>query len=249
MISYFEYNGKKSSDFGIRLHNTLEFRGQNRNIEEVEVLGKDGGLLKENGYLRTFTKSLSFTVDIGSEFTGSDGSGAFDRALEISKWLKVKGWHTFRYSMYPDYEFKATITDEYNIADTIRRRGRGVINIKFFPVMYLAEQTPKNVTSGTILTNPCSRESLPKIEITATTPSLTIYNNGEIWLELKDLNGKITIDSENMIVYDDLGSATNKMIKNRPLFPVLKNGDNNITFSNTDVTSFVIYERFGEDAI
>lgn len=248
-MSYFEYNGKKSSDFGIRIYNTLKFQGQSRNIENIEILGKDGGLLVEKGNLSIFKKTIAFDVNIDGEFNADDGSGQFDRALEITKWLGVKGWHTFKYSMYPDYEFKATIIDEYNLEDTIRNLGKGVIEVTFYPIMYKAGQSIKTITSGQNLINTGSINSKPLIKITSSATSVIVQNNGKDWIRLQNLEGAITIDSESLEVYDQFGSATDKMILLRPLFPELSVGDNVITFDDSKISKFEINERIGEIAI
>ena len=41
-----------------------------------------------------------------------------DTALRISDWLNVKGYHDFEWSMYPQFMYRATIVDPYNIEDT-----------------------------------------------------------------------------------------------------------------------------------
>ncbi|MFL8888698.1 hypothetical protein [Helcococcus kunzii] len=251
MISYFEYNGQKSSDFGIKIYNDLEFSTARRDIEEIKVLGRDGVLLYDNERLDIVEKTINFDItNITGVKNGSDGSQLFNRVLEISKWLNVKGFHDFKYSMYPNFTFKATIIDTYNIRDTIRTFGRGSIKIKFQPYMYYNSGLDERIiTTKTTLKNK-GIISMPRLRITPlkTGQDIEIKNNGKLWLKLKGLEHEIIIDSELMQAYDKLGNANEKMYINRPLFPQLEIGNNLIEY-NSELCTVNIIPRFREEII
>ena len=236
MISYFEYKGKKSSDFGIRIYNDLEFITPTKDIEEVKVLGRDGVLLYDNERLEVVEKTINFDVrDIEKADNGSDGSKIFNRVLEISKWLSSKAFINFKYSMYPGFTFKAAIHDTYNIKDTLRNLGRGSVRVKFQPYMYYNDGLKEIEVPNQTNLNNLGITSYPRIRVVPIKAGETmeIYNNGKLWLKLQDLEFEITLDSELMQAYDVSGNASGKIMINRPLYPELYTGENWISYDST----------------
>lgn len=236
MISYFEYKGKKSSDFGIRIYNDLEFTTPTKDIEEIVVLGRDGVLLYDNERLEVVEKTINFDVrNIEKANDGGDGSKIFNRVLAISKWMSSKEFIDFKYSMYPGFTFKAAIHDTYNIKDTLRSLGRGSVRVKFQPYMYYDNGlTEIEVTNSMNLSN-LGIQSYPVVRIVPLQVGkpITISNNGKPWIKLQGLEFEITLDSELMQAYDKLGNASGKILVNRPLYPELQAGANKITFDST----------------
>lgn len=249
MISYFEFNGKKSTDFGIKIFNELEFTPPTKRYERVEVQGRDGDLFIDLESRANIEKTIKFQVEVdGKPKDGSDGSLMFKRALDISKWLGVKGFYDFKYSMYPGFTYKAMIQDPYNLADTVRKKGIGIIKVIFEPVMYYDGYDEKKAISGASIDNIGSIVSKPKIRLIPSSSEFTITNNGVNWLRLTKLNlgEEIIIDSELGKAYTRTSNANNNMLVNDPLFPLLYVGKNQLSFTGAQV---YITPRFGEEAI
>nr|WP_072513823.1 hypothetical protein [Ndongobacter massiliensis] len=242
--AYIEIDGKKSTDFGIHLYNELSFQFGGWDAEEVEVPGRDGALFLNKKRLLPVHKSIKFDVTVPGSAHGGDGSVLHERAIAIAQWLPIGRWADFRYSMYPGYVWRALVLDPYEIEDTVRKMGRGVVEFIFHPVMYKDGQEKIAITSGTVLKNVGGREAKPLIYIEAT-GDVVVQNNGKPWLSLKGVSDHITIDSEQMHVWDDLGSAFGKMSAEiEPAFPVLSMGENQLTFGES-VKKLEILPRWG----
>lgn len=249
MISYFEYDGIKSNDIGMRIYNNLTFSSAVKDITEVVVPGRNGTVDIDNKRMNDIEKSIMFDLFAkGKPTDGSDGSLIFNAVKTLQDWIDKPGYKILRFSMYPGYYFKAKIQDPFNVDDTMRKRGRGVLRFKIYPVMYKEGQSIINVINGINITNDENMMAYPKIYIESTAPSLKVFNNGALWINLQNLEGKITIDSELKSSFDDFGAATDKMIKTSPYFPLLNIGDNNITIEG-DYTKFTLEPRLGRRAI
>lgn len=251
MSSYIEFNGVKSNELGLKLLNDFEFISPRRDVQEVKVIGRHGTIEIDNGSYNEIIKTFKFVINInGNPKNSSDGTLLFNKALEISKWLNVKGYKIFRYSMYPGYYFRAKVIDEYNIRDTVRKLGKGILKFKFYPIMYKENQSEMTIVSGNRMNNECSLEAYPLITITVSRPTqVVIYNNGKKWIGLNNVSNNAIIDSREMQVIVDNNIGYDKMEVNNPLFPRLEVGNNTITFSNPAISSVKIFPRYGEVAI
>lgn len=243
-MSYFVFNGRSSEDFGIRIHNELEFSTPARDLEKVTVLGRNAELLIDNRRYKTIQKSIKIDIRIPQ----GNGQELQNRVMQIYDWLNVQEWTDFRWSMYPDFTYRARVLNPFSILDALRWLGRGVIDMEFYPIMYYPNNELKTINSGATIANIGNVNAEPLIVITPATDSrIDILNNGEAWISLKDVTSKITIDSELMVATDADGNANKKMLIRKPLFPVLTQGDNKITFNN--INKFEINPRIGRLAI
>lgn len=249
MTSYIEFNGIKSSDLGLRLYNKFEFVTPKKQIEAIEVEGRNGKIYIDKKSYDDIEKTILFEVSTkDNPKNGSDGSLIFDKALEISKWINTKGFKDFKYSMYPKFIYKAMVIDPYNMADTIRKKGRGALKFIFKPIMYYANQPTKTISTGQNLNNIGSIEAYPRLYITPKQTDLEIRNNGKLWVRLQklDIGTEIIIDSEMGKVFTNTGNANDKMLRNTPQFPILNVGKNVITFTGATIK---IETRYCEVAI
>lgn len=255
MTSYFEYNGKRSSDFGIRIYNQMEFVSPANDIEFVRVQGKDGDYAIDNHRLESINKFLYFDLIINdSVVNGGDGSLIFSKSLEIMEWLNTKKYMPLTFSMYPSYEYMAMFYEPNTIADTMRTLGKGVLRYRIKPIMYLSDRETVTVTNGSTVMNEGSIESMPRIEIVTnasyTNTDVTINKNGQPWIRLRNvMNGRIVIDSEASQVTFNSVLNNSKMLRTSETFPTLDVGENIITFDTTQIAEMKIYRREGVKAI
>lgn len=244
---WFEFNGKRSDEFGIRIANELEFVSPQSDVEEIPVLGRDGVVLIDNERREPIRKNIRLEIPVFDELAKDDnGELLHDLVLEINEWLGVKGWHDWRWGMYPNYVWRATVKDTYNITDTIRSRGRGVIQVTFHPVMYLDGVSEVTLTQGANLNNVTNEIAKPLIHIEGT-GDITLKNNNIDWLVLRAVDQSITIDSEQMEVYRGNRPQYDKMIDMNPLFPLLSKGNNTITWTG-NATKITVDPRWVVEA-
>jgi len=253
MSSYFEYNGQRSDNFGIKIYNELSLAPAVRDVQTINVLGRDGELTIDNKRFKTIEKTIKFDVVPDKNLiTGSgDGKPLRDLALLIDDWLTVPGYHNWKWSMYPDYLYKATIIDPYSIADTIRRKGKGVIKVRFHPIMYfLNSLTEIEVLNNQTIVNNGNVPALPliRLQYLAAATNLEVKNNNKAWFTIRDFNTNLFVDSEAMQVRTSTATANNKLVVNSPLYPQLAIGNNKITFDNTKVKIFIT-TKIGRKAI
>lgn len=227
--AYFEYNGRKSSEFGLRIENNISFTSPEADIEFVEVLGKDGELAIDNNRFKGF----DFSVPV--RLYAPVGKTVDEVATEISNWLKTDiGWKPFYFSGSPDYEYVAMVHQSFSITENLKRNGQAVIPFKMKPYKFLKGQGTITLTNGQTLTNEGFRASQPMIRVDGT-GDITLQNNGQDWLKLTDVVNYIKVDSEAMSVYREIGNPMfTKMYSTlEPMFPILEVGDNTITWEGT----------------
>jgi len=237
--AYFEYNGKKSIDFGLRIQNALSIVIPEQDIELMEVPGKDGDLAFDKKRLKGVIKSFPCTLDVPTGMTVDLV------AKQISEWLRTDvGWNKLVFSGYEGYEYEALCYETFDIEETLRTRGRTVINFRLKPYKFkIGSNNLIVLTNGQILTNPEKRNAKPLIKVTGT-GNITLKNNGTDWLILTSVDGYITIDSAQMSIHKDGLQQFQKMNANlKPLFPVLTPGNNIITWTGT-VTKVEITPRW-----
>lgn len=227
--AYFEYNGRKSTEFGLRIENEISFTSPEYDVEFIEVLGKDGELAIDNKRLKGF----NFPVPV--RLYTPNGKTVDQVATEISNWLKTDiGWKQFIFSGSPEYEYVAMCVDAFSVKETLKNYGNAVITFKMKPYKFLKGFGTLTLTNGQTLTNEGSRPAQPLIRVDGT-GDITLKNNGKDWLKLTDVVNYIKVDSEAMVIYREIGNAQNKKMYStlKPMFPILEVGDNTITWEGT----------------
>lgn len=227
--AYFEYNGRKSSDFGLRIENNISFTSPEADIDFVEVLGKDGELAIDNKRLKGF----DFSVPV--RLYAPVGRTVDQVATEISNWLKADiGWKPFYFSGSPDYEYVAMSYQSFNVTENLKRYGQAVITFRMKPYKFLKGQRLLTLENGKTLVNGGFRPSKPLIRVDGS-GDITLKNNGKDWLKLLDVVNYIKVDSEAMSVYREIGNPMfTKMYSTLdPMFPILEVGENTITWEGT----------------
>ena len=238
--AYFEYNGRKSTEFGLRIENKISFTSPEADIEFVEVLGKDGDVAIDHGRLKGFNFPIAVRLYAPQDKTVDEV------ATEISNWLKSDiGWKPFYFSGSPDYEYEALMYQAFDIQENLKRNGSAVITFRMKPYKVLRGQKVKTLTNGETLTNEGFRPSKPLLRIDGS-GDITLQNNGQDWVKLVDVVNYIIIDSEAMLVYREINNAQNKKFNStlEPMFPILDTGENTITWTG-NVDSVQIETRWG----
>lgn len=236
--SFFEYNGHNSLDFHLTILNDVSFPSPESDIEFVEVLGRDGDVAIDNQRLKGVDISLPVAL------IPPKGISTSDLATKVSEWLKNDvGWHALRLSSVYGYEYTAMLQAGFNVEQMLRQYGETVLTFRVKPYKRRISQQSINFTSSTTLINPEQRQSKPLIEVEGE-GDITLQNNGKDWLVLKGVDGRITVDSDLMSVYKDNLPQFDKMASHlRPLFPILHDGENNLTATG-NITEIIIEPRW-----
>lgn len=225
--AWFEYNGVNSLDMHMRILNDITYPSPESDIDFVEVLGRDGELAVDQERL----KGVSFSVPVVISLP--EGITINDAATKISEWLRNGvGWHQLRFSASPDYVYMAICYEQFNIQETLKQYGRTVINFRLKPYKFrVGSSSGLTVTNGMTLSNKEKRASKPYMRIEGS-GDISLLNNGEEWLLLRDVVDYIEVDSDVMSAFKGTRPENNKMISTlSPLFPLLIPGDNTITWT------------------
>jgi len=210
----FYFNIKDSYlDYGIVINQLPPDVIPESDIEEIEIIGRDGNLTVDHNAKKSYTLPLVCTL---MDFT---------RINEVKAWLQGSGDLIFNWQ---DYKYEARLINKIDIAQSLDQLGE-------FPLIWKVQPYKKSIDNpiitltipGTIF-NPGTAISLPTIKVYGT-GSITLNINSNI-INLTNVSGYMTINSELMDAYKDTLLKNNDMAGEFPLFQV---GNNTISWSGT----------------
>lgn len=244
MDSYFIFNNINSRDYGIIVNKLPTIIKPSKNIEKIEVIGRNGFLTKDYNTYKSSVKSVECTIK------------NIDKLDSICSWLDGSGDLIF--SNEEDKVYKATIINQIPFSKIIKQWHKFLIQFECQPLKksrididYMTTLS-YSVDRNSIAINPLStlnytggntfQSNIP-IEINKkeelivhnfgtmeAKPVLELWGSGNIRLiinsdviTLNDIQGTIIIDSEMMECYKGTLPCNNKMFGE---FLTLKLGKN-----------------------
>ena len=231
-IGYFEFLGKKSTDFGLLIDAEISFSSPQVKGEYVEIPGADGELFLGDGKLSNVSKSFPVFLE---------NSNTQIVSTQISNWLKsVSEWSELMFSGDPEYVYTALYTDEYEVSANLESYGKSILTFTLKPYKFLKSGLAP-LTSPTALNNPTTRDARPLITIKGT-GNITLKIGAET-LTLKSVDGGVVIDCLKQTVTNLAGTAPAwDKVTSYPL-PVIKPG-NQVVLTTGTVTSLTIVPRY-----
>lgn len=235
--AWFEYKGVNSRDMHLHIENDISFPTPEADLEFVEVLGRDGDLVIDNKRL----KSVSFSLPV--RLITPPGVSVEETATRIGEWLRSDvGWSPLRFSGTPEFDYIAISYEQFDIQETLTNYGRTVLTFTLKPYKRKRGADKGIIMSQEqVLTNPYRTHSSPLIQVQGDGNIEIKLNHGR-WIELKNVDGSISIDSELMEVYKGNTPQYSKMT-NVGTFPKLQPGMNMITWTG-DVRRITITPRW-----
>lgn len=225
MNDWFSWNGIRCTEYGIHVLEQPPLTIPSERVNFTNIPGRSGTLTTLEGDDVYDDMILTATCIIDSP----------KRIPEIAAWLKGSGTVTFANRQGGFYH--ARVMNQISFEKVLRGNPHRsfAVNFRCKPFWYQADVQPITLTvSGSFITNPGS---------VASEPIITVYGSGEITLmvgmtivELSDINGEITIDSQLQEAYSETTSMNNCMSGDYPLFMP---GQNAISWSG-DVTALTI---------
>ena len=159
---YIEFGGVKSSDYGIHVSGEGVFKAPERDVEHIEIPGRNGEFLLDKGRFknievpyRVFNKEATY-----EEFISR--IDAFRNAI-VSKW----GYQRLEDSFHPDEYRMASISQGMDV-DPIQFAKASEFEVVFDckPQRFLKSgETEQTVSSGDTITNPTLFESNPLLKV------------------------------------------------------------------------------------
>lgn len=222
-MEYFVFKGTRSDNLGIIVKEMPAISKSEKDIETIEVSGRNGAFHIDNGTYKTkkykvkcVLKEDTYLDQIKLLF---EGTGKLELSTELNR------------------EYNATIQNQIDFSKYLTYLREFTLNFELDPISYSKTATTKTITENTSFTGGGNCNVNPKITITGT-GTVTLNN---IPVEVTETG--ITIDCELM------NCTKNNLNKNDKVnidsdFPYIKPGTNTVVLG-TGVTSVSIEYNAG----
>ncbi len=216
MNDWFEWNGKRCTEYGIRVSEQPPLTLPAERVTFTDVPGRSGSLTTLEG--EDVYEDVVLTAQCFIE------SGA--RVPEIAAWLRGNGTVTF--ANRPGGFYHARVVNQIPFEKILRGNPHlaFAVNFRCKPFWYLKDIAPITLTqSGSFVTNPGSVHAEPVI---------TVYGTGVITLMVGmtitelEITDKITLDTPLVEAYAGATSMNSCMSGD---FPLLLRGKNAVSWS------------------
>lgn len=223
MINWIIFNGKSLKDFGVYISGSGTYNAAERDVEVIEVPGRNGSIIRDNGRYKNI--ALSYPAFIIRDFN-TNISG-------LRNWLlSQKGYVRLEDTYHPEEFRLARFTGEFT-SEPIDELYAGNFELNFDcqPQRFLksGEQVHTFTANGSII----NRQLVPA------KPLIRAYGTGNftiggIKITINNANTYTDIDCELMEAYKDT-MATNcngNITLNNGVFPELAPGSNTVKKSS-----------------
>lgn len=227
---FIELDGNTVESMGVFLKDRPEIPTAEREVEYIEVRGRDGALTKKYSY-KDVECSITFHMYV-------DEGGGFMTPFRLVK-NRILDAETLVMTDDPSVYRKiknVIIDDTYSPTYEF---GRFPTIFILDPFWYEFDNDVESLSAESSVNNP-GYEALPKLKAQVNGTG-RIYVNGEE-IVIQDVNGSIIIDSELQNAYREGNPPQNMNHKMVGRFPVLKSGTNDITYEG-DITSLEIVKN------
>ncbi len=239
-MSYFIYNGQKSSDFGLRIESKDVFSSPDLNRSMLSIPGRDGEIIAQD----TRFSNLQITYQVF--LRAKNASDLSSKMRDVKNWLyqDLNRYNRLEDYYNPRFYRKAVINNKLNIDDIRNKLGTFTVSFSALPFQYsIGGDQEILLQSGTAITNPYHFVAKPYLKVYGTGGgSFTIASESETktW-HVMNINQFMEIDSELMLCYK--GSVSQNLNLIGDGFPLLHAGKNRITFDG-GITSISIIPRW-----
>ena len=219
MNDWFEFNGLRCTAFGIHVSEQPPITLPSERVSFTDVPGRSGSLTTLEGdyvYEDLLLTVTCFVKDL-------------ERIDEIASYLKGSGTVTFANRQGGFYYGR--IVNQIPFEKILRGNPHRSFSVNFRckPFFYLNDVQPITLTSsGAFITNPGRVPSEPVVTVTGS-GEITLMVGMSI-VELSDMNGSITLDSELQEAYNGTTSMNNCMSGD---FPELLPGQNAVSWTGS----------------
>lgn len=230
----FTFDGISSTSFGLWITGKETYNAPERDVTEVDIPGKDGSLVYDNG--RYKNTELSYPVFITQGFR--------DKAAGIRSWLLPRSGNWYR--LTDTYN-----TDEFRLAryaggiefdvKALHKASEAEFKFSCKPQRFLLSgETTEIFTETGIILNPTEFSSKPLIRV---------YGTGDLYIgsgaiTISDMPGSYTdLDCEMQEAFCGVDSCNQNVVLQGNSFPVLSPGTNGIRWTG-DITRVEITPRW-----
>lgn len=191
MLNYFVYNGVSSKHFHTYLSGAGVFELPKRDIQKIEIPGRNGDLTVDNG--RYENVEVTYPIIVMQDFENNKRS-------MIWQFNSGSGYKRLEDTFNPSY-FRLARFNGVEDSKSKTRHDAGTYTISFDckPQLFLKTgEMPIDVSGSKVIFNPTNEIALPLIEITGT-GDFSI--NGDYFVLLQNTS-TVIVDSEAKEVYE-----------------------------------------------
>lgn len=253
-LNYFEFLGKKSTDFGIAVIETNTYKSSEKDIKFVSIPGNNGDYFQDNQRRKNVTVKYNCAIIPLKKFASRQ-----EQLDAISSWLntKVNGYSKLYDSYNPDVYRQAVFHQELEPEKSTADVYTMMIMFACKPLKYeikgdtaITKLNDNGITLS--LTNNTATNSYPLIILNPATDRVGMnfeLNNTNWYVEASDTvffdseQGKV-YNADNFYLYHN-GDANNFIAPTE--MPTLLNGTNTIKIEspeNSNIGEFIIYPRW-----
>lgn len=236
MEPYFIFRGIDSRGIGVVVEDMFDVHRPKRNVQTIQVPGRDGRLMQDDGTYDTYTisgKVNCFGAPLSDVYAWLSGSGDLILGDEPTRSIRASA----------TAQIKNTRFRCDGCYDSLQ------VSFDCQPFRYHVEQTEGVndiilTSSPFTVTNPGTHKSAPRLTIEGTGDAvLTI---GTQILEVTDLAGGVIVDTELCECFDLTETAlrNDRVTLMDDSFPVLHPGANIISWTGDGVTKITITPRW-----
>lgn len=218
MMGYFMLDGKCSRDFGIYISGEQVFNAPERDVESIEIPGRNGDLTISRNRFKNIT--VSYPAFIRSDFA--------QNASAARTWLLASdGYRRLEDSYDPEHYRMARFTGPIDFTMRfLNYAGEVTLSFTCQPQRWRKDgEYPLPCPNGGSLYND-GFPALPLIKVSGTgTGNLYV---GRYTVAIKSLDGYVMLDSNAQNAYKDTLNKNSTI--SAPEFPVLQPGENTVSW-------------------
>lgn len=235
-------NGVMSTSYGIILTAPPTEEFAQRDVDMISIPGRSGDLVIDNGGF----KNITITYDCAIlPIHGADFRDAVINAMNYLRKFS-NGYVRLQDVFSPDYYRMAMAANAVSVRSIMDRAGEFKLKLNCKPQRYLCSgDYAHDHTNGSVIFNSSAYAAKPLIKVTGTgSGSVTV---GTVTVQIKNMTvAPLYLDCETMNAYRQTGDGAVENANSdifAPEFPVLRSGDNAVTFSG-GVTGITITPRW-----
>lgn len=234
-LNYFIFDGESSLDYGVYIGGQDTYNAPQRDITKVGIPGRNGDLIQDNG--RFLNAQVPYHIVVMDEFR--------DKTDAIKAWLlSKKGYCKLVDTYHPGTYRMARVQGGIDFeTGAFNLHGKTKIIFDCKPQRWLdsGEVEAEIGENPNVLANPTRFDSLPFIRVFGNGNGTVAI--GASVITLTNLSDYVDIDSELKMCYKGAENRNPYVSMTDYKFPVLKPGNNNISFSG-GVTGMTIKGRW-----
>ena len=233
--NYFCFGERRSPEFGICIEKCPSFAAAARNVEKMQIPGRNGDLLIDTG-------TYANTVQAYEIWFKNPSKNTTQAAGDIALWLLgSRGYVRLEDSYDPDIYRMAIFAGPLDVQNWMLVRGRATLEFECKPQRFLksGEHALEIAQSGQKLQNQWM-PALPLICLKGTGKGRLLVGGSTI--EITGMSGGVTIDSDTQNAYDGTMNLNNNITVTGG-FPVLSHGETTVAFSG-GITAVEVIPRW-----